>query len=237
SADHVSRSLVLGGEVVPSGTMTYMTGIRTTVDGKSFCGGSLISPTHVLTTTICIGPKEPNWVSIGTHYLNGTQDGEQIKVVKAQNHTSFNSSTGSYDFALLTLERASKFKPVKLPAADDSDIIPGMWSKFVGWGYTSYPNGSQAYELQGVGLQVWGNEDCGQVYSVDNTMVCAGGVIGKDACDGDAGAPLIKERGPRDEGDIVIGLGSWGTACGVGYPTVFSRASSALEWINSVMQA
>ncbi|OWY97178.1 Glucanase inhibitor protein [Phytophthora megakarya] len=236
SADHVSRSLVLGGEVVPKNTKTYMTGIRSTVDGNSFCGGSLISPTHVLTTTVCIGTKEPNWVSIGTHYLNGTQDGERIKVIEAKNHTAFNSTSGSYDVALLTLEKPSKFKPVKLPAANDSDIIPGMWSKLVGWGFTSV-NGHKSYELLGVGLKVWDNADCAQIYPLDNSMICAGGEVGKDSCDGDTGGPLIKERGPGDADDIVIGLVSWGSECGAGYPTVFSRVSSALEWINSVMKA
>nr|AAY43396.1 trypsin protease GIP-like [Phytophthora infestans] len=235
TTDHVSRMLVLGGAVVPSGTKTYTTGIRPTIDGDNFCGGSLISPTHVLTTTACLGGiKPPNWVSVGTHYLNGTHDGEQIKVVAAQNHTNFNSTSGSFDVALLTLEKPSRFKPVKLPAADDSDIVAGMWSKLVGWGYTGYPEKTKAYELQGVSLQVWDNEQCGQLYPVDDTMVCAGGVKGKDSCDGDTGGPLIKGRGPGDEDDIVVGLVSWGSECGVGYPGVYSRVSKALEWINSI---
>ncbi|KAG2798757.1 hypothetical protein PC116_g25380, partial [Phytophthora cactorum] len=93
NADHTSRQLILGGGVIPSGTKTYTAGIRTTADGDTYCGGSLISPTHVLTTSICTGYKEPKFVSVGTHYLNGTQDGEQIKVVSAQNHTSLNFSS------------------------------------------------------------------------------------------------------------------------------------------------
>lgn len=228
SADHASRVLVLGGGAVPSGTKTYTTGIRATIDGDSFCGGSLISPTHVLTTTACIGYTKPaNWVSVGTHYLNGTHDGEQIKVVSAQNHTGFNSTSGSYDVALLRLERPSKFMPVKLPAADDSDVIPGMRSNLVGWGYTSYPNGTKAYELQGVGLEVWSNTDCARIYSLDDTMVCAGGGVGKDSCNGDTGGPLIKERGPGDEDDIVVGLVSLGSRMWCGVPrSVFACVES-----------
>ncbi|ETI44245.1 hypothetical protein F443_11056 [Phytophthora nicotianae P1569] len=67
-------------------------------------------------------------------------------------------------------------------------------------------------------------------------MVCAGGVVGKDSCGGDGGGPLIKERGPGDEDDIVIGLVSWGSDCGVGYPAVYSRVSKAMTWINSVLK-
>ncbi|KAF1780511.1 Peptidase S1, PA clan [Phytophthora cactorum] len=96
---------------------------------------------------------------IGYALPHGTQDGEQIKVVSAQNHTGYNSTSDSYDVALLTLEKPSKFKPVQLPAADDSDVIPGMRPKLVGWGYTSYPNG--------MSLEVWSNTDCAQIYHLD----------------------------------------------------------------------
>eukprot|EP00644_Phytophthora_capsici_P007752 jgi/Phyca11/126128/e_gw1.61.217.1 len=235
TADHTSRQLILGGGIIPSGSKTYTAGIRSTAEGDSYCGGSLISPTHVLTTTICTTHQQPNFVSVGTHYLNGTHDGEQLKVVSVHNHTDFNKTSASYDFALLTLEKPSKFSPVKLPKADDTDIIPGMWSKAMGWGVTSYPNGSLSYELQGVSLEVWGNDECSQVYVIDDTNVCAGGVAGKDACVADTGGPLIKEKGEGDADDILIGLVNWGYGCGdEGAPTVYSRVSSALKWINSI---
>ncbi|KAL3664581.1 GLC7-interacting protein 2 [Phytophthora oleae] len=224
TADHTSRQLILGGGVIPSGSKAYTAGIRSTAGGDSYCGGSLISPTHVLTTTICTTHQQPNFVSVGTHYLNGTQDGEQLKVVSVHNHTDFNKSSGAYDFALLTLEKPSKFSPVKLPKADDTDIIPGI-----------YPNGSLSYELQGVGLEVWGNDKCSQVYVIDDSNVCAGGVAGKDSCVADTGGLLIKEKGVGDADDILIGLVNWGYGCGdAGSPTVYSRVSSALKWINSI---
>ncbi|OWZ12641.1 Glucanase inhibitor protein, partial [Phytophthora megakarya] len=236
ASEHTERQLVLGGGIIPAGTKTYVAGIRSTADGDTYCGGSLISPTQVLTTTMCTRHQAPNFVSVGTHYLNGTQDGEQIKVVKAQNHTDFNQTSGAYDFALLTLEKPSnKFAPVKLPKADDTDIVPGMWSKAMGWGWTSYPNGSLSYEMQGVSLEVWANDECSQVYAIDDTNVCAGGVAGKDACVGDTGGPLIKENGKGDKDDVLVGLVNWGYGCGdQGAPTVYSRVSAVLPWINSI---
>ncbi|KAJ8522131.1 hypothetical protein ON010_g17735 [Phytophthora cinnamomi] len=55
-----SVSAILGGQKVPQGRKTYTTGLRTTVDPTSaddfsFCGGALISPTHVLTRA----PRRP----------------------------------------------------------------------------------------------------------------------------------------------------------------------------------
>ncbi|EGZ06439.1 serine protease trypsin-like protein [Phytophthora sojae] len=238
-ADTTSRQLILGGSIIPSGQKTYSVGIRSTAGGDTYCGGALISPTHVLTTTMCTKHAKPDFVAVGTHYVNGTKDGEQLKVIQAQNHTDFNKTgNGEYDFALLTLEKPSKFAPVKLPKADDSDIKPGMWSKAMGWGWTSFPNGSPSNEMQGVNLQVWSNEDCSQVYVINPTNVCAGGVAGKDACVADTGGPLIKENGAGDKDDVLIGLVNWGYGCGdEGAPTVYSRVSSALKWVNPIISA
>ncbi|KAG6583259.1 serine protease trypsin-like protein [Phytophthora cinnamomi] len=238
AADASHRQLILGGSVIPSGQKTYSVGIRSTAGGDTYCGGALISPTHVLTTTTCTGHAKPDFVAVGAHYINGTKDGEQLKVISAQNHTDFNGTNLEYDFALLTLEKPSKFAPIKLPKADDSDIKPGMWSKAMGWGWTSFPNGSVSNEMQGVNLQVWSNEDCAQVYVINPTNVCAGGVAGKDACVADTGGPLIKENGKGDKDDVLIGLVNWGYGCGdQGAPTVYSRVSSALKWINPIISA
>lgn len=56
---HVERELILSGEDVPSGTKTYVAGLRINRDSDSLCGGSLISPTHVLTASHCTayGPR------------------------------------------------------------------------------------------------------------------------------------------------------------------------------------
>ncbi|GMF14141.1 unnamed protein product [Phytophthora lilii] len=233
NAEHVQRQLILGGKEVPIGTKTYAVGIRPTADGETFCGGSLITPTHVLTTATC-SQGQASFVAVGTHYISGKKDGEQIKVVSSQVHPQYNTTTGSFDAAVLTLEKASKFKPVKLPAADGSDTTPGSWAKVMGWGETSYPNGTTSKDLLTVGVQVWDNNDCAPVFNIDDTMVCAGGVAGKDACNGDTGAPLIKEKGQGDADDILIGMSSWGHGCGnQGIPGVYSRVSAALKWINS----
>ncbi|KAJ8569458.1 hypothetical protein ON010_g5800 [Phytophthora cinnamomi] len=235
--EHVERALILGGGEVPIGTKAYSVGVRSTADGDTYCGGALISPKHVLTTATCTGFEAPDWVAVGTHYINGTKDGERIKVVSAQNHTLFNETNLSYDFDILTLEKPSKFSPIKLPKADGSDIMAGMWSKVMGWGDTSYPNGTRSNVMQSVGLEVWDNEDCARIFAVDNSSVCAGGAAGRDSCIGDTGGPLVKEQGLGDADDILIGLASWGSGCGdKGYPAIYSRVSAAIEWINSVVK-
>ncbi|OWZ06995.1 Glucanase inhibitor protein [Phytophthora megakarya] len=236
NSERTERQLILGGGIVPAGTKTYVAGVRSTADGTSYCGGSLISPIHVLTTTFCTSNPAPSFVSVGSHYVDGKKDGEQIKIVKAQNHTDFNENNHAYDFAVLTLEKPSKFTPVNLPKADDSDIKPGTWSKAMGWGLTNYPNSRVSYEMRGVDLELWNSDKCSEVYMMDKSNMCAGGVAGKDTCGGDTGGPLIKENGDGDQDDVLIGLTGWvGNTCGEeGKPTLYSRVSAAVAWISSI---
>ncbi|KAK1942415.1 Mite allergen Der p 3 [Phytophthora citrophthora] len=235
----VQRQLILGGEIVPSGSKTYVVGLRPTVNGNSLCGGMLVSPTHVLTASHCV-TQDIRWASIGSHYRNGTQDGEQIRVISIMNHPSYFSEKERYssDFAMLELEKPSRFKPVKLAAADDSDFTAGKWTVTMGWGMDAEVNGTYSHELQRVDLQLVGDQECAKQTLIDSTMVCAGGVLNRDSCYGDSGGPLILDGGNSTE-DVVIGVVSWGKddTCGrEGYPGIYSRVSSVRSWIDSITE-
>ncbi|CEG39153.1 serine protease trypsin-like protein [Plasmopara halstedii] len=119
----------------------------------------------------------------------------------------------AFDFALLTLGTPSKFKPVKLVKRDESDIIIGMSSTVLGWG-KSTPDGPILEELQALKVSVWNNEECARLYDgLSDLFMCAGGILGRDTCDGDNGSPLIKEMGSGDDDDILIALSSVSVLC------------------------
>ncbi|KAG7396068.1 hypothetical protein PHYBOEH_002814 [Phytophthora boehmeriae] len=220
--------LILGGTIVPPGTKTYTTGVRPTVNGTDFCGGSLITPTHVLTAAHCMA-GDVRFVSIGTHFLSGIEDGEQIKVLNRTRHPKYSSDNNSYDFMVLELERASSFPPVALSSG--SDIADGTNATVMGWGATS-EGGYQSNELLRVDVPIVNNSACAKILDVDATMLCAGGVLDKDSCQGDSGGPLILEQPNKD---VLIGVVSWGNGCGLaGYPGVYARVSVAVEWIKTV---
>ncbi|GMF18177.1 unnamed protein product [Phytophthora lilii] len=170
---------------------TYVAGLRINQDSDSLCGGSLITPTRVLTASHC-AIYGFNWVSIGEHYRNGTEVGEQIKIVSLMSHPNYSENVQyADDFMVVELERPSKYKPVKLAAADDSDLKAGKMATTMGWGTNADTNRSFSYELQRVDVPLASDEGCAAYATVNSSMVCAGGIANHDSCEGDSGGPLI----------------------------------------------
>ncbi|TDH67664.1 hypothetical protein CCR75_009186 [Bremia lactucae] len=226
---HTSRQLILGGHTAES-SQQYVVGLCDSPSQNSFCSGVLITKSHVLTTSTCV---DQVWDGIsmyaaigarfntGLNFSNGMQNGEHIKVETIQIHPEFNNDTTSYDFALLTLRKASQFTPIQQPTADAK---PGMYLKAFGSGSPTYPDAL----LQVVKLEVWSNDRCDDTYEIDDSMICAGGENGKSTCIGDIGGPLVHET---KSGDVLIGLVSMAECGNEGTPDVFSRVWSARDWL------
>jgi secreted trypsin-like serine protease len=221
--------LILGGTTVPVGAKTYTVGLRQTAAGSDFCGGSLITPTHILTAAHCAGSAK--YVAVGTHFLSGTSDGVRIRVKKETPHPGF---TDQVDFDYNIIELASPvtaYAPVKLLSAD-SETFVGSTATVMGWG-TTRSDGNPSNVLLRVDVPVVSDVNCKaakiQPYPITKNMFCAGGVRNKDSCQGDSGGPLILER---TSGDVLIGVVSWGEDCGLaGKPGVYAKVSTMKSWI------
>ncbi|XP_063032788.1 chymotrypsin-C-like [Melospiza melodia melodia] len=127
-----------------------------------------------------------------------------------------------------------------LPAADK--ILPNDYPCYVtGWG-SMRTNGPLATILQQALLPVVDYETCSQWdwwgSTVKKTMVCAGGDGTTSGCNGDSGGPLNCQR---DDGIWEVeGIVSFGSARGCNTkrkPTVFTRVSAYIDWINEKMSA
>ncbi|KAG2506909.1 hypothetical protein JM16_009104, partial [Phytophthora kernoviae] len=88
-------------------------------------------------------------------------------------------------------------------------------------------------ELNSVDVPLWNDQNCTQQLNTDPSMLCAGGVLNKDACVGDDGSPLIISSSKKD---VLLGLNSWGPKnCGTEVPSVYSRVSNVRAWIDSIV--
>lgn len=74
--------------------------------------------------------------------------------------------------------------------------------------------------------------NAGRDFELSASEVCAGGEEGKDACDGDGGAPLVCQS--KDNRWTVVGLVTWGVDCAKrGVPGVYANVHHMMDFILS----
>uniref|UniRef100_A0A8C5KGB0 Peptidase S1 domain-containing protein n=1 Tax=Jaculus jaculus TaxID=51337 RepID=A0A8C5KGB0_JACJA len=158
-------------------------------------------------------------------------------------HEKWNPLLVHNDIALIKLaepvELSDTIQVACLP--EEGSVLPQDYPCYVtGWGRL-WTNGPISEVLQ-QGLQpVVSHATCSRLdwwfIRVKKTMVCAGGDGVTSACNGDSGGPLNcqAENGSWE----VRGVVSFGSASGCNTrkkPTVFTRVSSYIDWINEKMQ-
>lgn len=178
-------------------------------------------------------------VRIGsTESANG---GSIYQVKQFIKHNKFDPRTVDWDFALLELEECIQFneaaQPIKM-INKQQETADQTIHLVTGWGKTqSAFIDSNEQLLRGAEIPIVNQKKCVDLYkqrrSVTPRMLCAGlEQGGRDACQNDSGGPLVSYDGAKSTSAILVGVVSWGFECGKpNYPGVYSRVSTAREWI------
>lgn len=242
-------SRIVGGVNAVEGEWPWQVSLRQTyASGFHICGGTILNERWIMTAAHCVqeifGFQVPLTVRLGEHDFN-KQDGTEINVLisKAIRNPTYNSNDISNDVALLKLQEPldldgvhSHLTPICLGQPED-DVVDQLCIA-TGWGATKYQGASPTI-LQKVGVPVWEQNKCVEAYKDVNPvrpgMICAGyDEGGKSVCQGDSGGPLQCQS--PDGTWRQYGVTSWGVGCAdPGYPGVYARVSTYLDWILKTM--
>merc|ERR1719399_1929521 len=224
--------IVGGVPVDPPRSLQY----QVSLGAYHFCGGTLISPTWVLTAAHC---GTASVIKAGVHAMPPSESDECVQTRNVINyipHPDYDDWTLDYDIALMELDAPVDY--ASIPMNTDSSVeVADTPMTVSGWGATS-EGGSGSPVLHKVGVPVVSDSSCQNSYNggITNRMICAGFPEGeKDSCQGDSGGPMVHVDETTGM-PTLVGVVSWGQGCAqAGYPGVYTKVSSLVGWVNQEM--
>ncbi|XP_038222178.1 collagenase-like [Zerene cesonia] len=242
---HERMARIIGGAKVPATTSyPYQAGIVATLTTgwTSICGGALVSNTRVLTAAHCWwdGVSQAKSFTIVLGSLTIFSGGTRIATSDVVVHPSWNLNDYTHDVAVVRMSRVeynNNIQAIPLPtAADVNNNFAGVTATVTGYGKTSDAQTSfpTTTSLHHIDLKVITNAVCQKSFPINihGSHLCTDGSGRVGTCEGDSGGPLTAVVNNKR---TLIGIVSFGLAdsCQSGTPSVYTRVTAFLTWINA----
>ncbi|PZG51427.1 hypothetical protein C1I98_08575 [Spongiactinospora gelatinilytica] len=219
---------IIGGQDAAN-PYSFMVSLQNEVDGH-FCGGSLITPTWVVTAAHCIRGDEPADVDLRIGSLDTDSGGETRGVSQIVPHPA---GEETYDIALLKLDQPASGVPIGIGTRP----AEGSPTRLIGWGCTTPTMGlpcSPPDVLQELDSQIRSSTVCASgAGPIDPVWeVCTGNPDTKAGpCRGDSGGPLLAPSG--DTWLLIGAFNRMALYCDQG-PGIYADVPAHRPWIESI---
>ena len=224
-----------------------------------FCGGTLTTPTTVVTAAHCVVDEQSGAVRAPADILIGVGANLKstslrvVRVAQVTPNPGYTRRTAENDVAVITLAEPvpkASLLPVAMPEEAQALTTPGSVVRVAGWGRMSTSQQTYPATYRVGRLVVFPDESCGSgvPFTVSGvrfngfpssqadaeSMLCAAGVTSAgsiiDSCQGDSGGPLVAGSGADAR---LVGVVSWGKECATNFAGVYTRIAAEYDFLAS----
>lgn len=229
---HVENNIINGQDTVHYPHHVYIS-YQNAQGGGFFGGGSIITPTHILTVAQNVRNFVTWNVGYGSNYFSQLA---WIRTDRATVHPNYNVDSRENDIALLVVPEpfvwSDNVRPVSLPPANQQLPLVNEQGIIVGFGWTGN-EAVQSHVLQAGFVRVTPDDHCLNVIAVSfpNHFCAFDSFVPANICQGDVGGGFLSTYRQRL---ILVGLNSiLLEGCNTVWPSAYTRVSPYLAWIAS----
>ncbi|XP_039497383.1 phenoloxidase-activating factor 2 [Drosophila santomea] len=243
----VSFTITNARDIAQDGELPWMVAVLDARNSQAIGGGSLIKPDVVLTSSSKTSEIPENYLIVRAGEWDFKSYTElrphvDVPIRKIVRHPGLSMTSGASNAALLFLAR-----PLNLDHHINLICLPPPNRNYInnlctvsGWGKKTVSDNSYMNVLKKIEVPLVEKSVCqtqlqnfvGKEFFLDNSLMCAGGEVGKDSCKGDGGAPLVCPLQSDPNRYEQVGIVNFGFGCGKPIPAIYTDVSHIRSWID-----